>query len=102
MKKRRRLLKPNESLRDTKTYKIIRRNVLIRDKYKCQYPGCKSRTRKWLQVHHIIPYARSSSLISTERNLITLCWRHHKSIQGKEMHYIMLFAEIIKGKYYAD
>jgi len=98
MKKSRRY---QDRLRYTKEYKEVRLKVLKRDGYKCQYPGCKSRTKKYLQVHHIIPYSRSNSLISMEHNLITLCWTHHKSIQGKETHYIMLFAEIIERKYSA-
>lgn len=88
-----------DKLRYTKEYQIARRNVLRRDNYKCQYPGCKSRSRKYLQVHHIIRVSNSLSLLCREKNMITLCYIHHKSISKKEHHFIQLFSEIVRRKY---
>jgi 5-methylcytosine-specific restriction protein A len=74
-------------------YKRIRQKVLKRDRYKCQMPGCKHRSR--LQIHHIIMYSKSVYLRSEPDNLITLCFNCHKSIRGKESFFITLFSKIV-------
>lgn len=88
-----------DPLRETKEYQKARRIVLKRDNYHCQYPGCKSRSKKYLQVHHIIRHADSIYLSCNPRNLITLCFIHHKKIWKKEHNYVDMFREIVRRKY---
>jgi hypothetical protein len=52
----------------------IRREVLARDRHRCQSPGCE-RTR-FLEVHHRI--ARSRGGNNTPENLVTLCGSCHR------------------------
>jgi hypothetical protein len=52
----------------------VRREVLARDKHRCQVPGC-GRTR-FLEVHHRVP--RSSGGINQPENLVTLCGSCHR------------------------
>jgi 5-methylcytosine-specific restriction endonuclease McrA len=63
----------------------VRREVLARDKHRCQAPGC-GRTR-FLEVHHI--QSRSQGASNNKENLTTLCacchrlW-HEKGIRVRE------------------
>ena len=52
----------------------VRRAVLVRDRYRCQMPGC-GRTR-FLEVHHKV--ARSAGGKNCPDNLITLCSACHQ------------------------
>lgn len=81
---------------DDPVYKKFRLDVLKRDKFKCQMPGCKN--KKYLNVHHIQKWSSASSLRYDKSNGITLCSYCHKSITGKESHYENLFREILNGK----
>ena len=72
------------------------REARKRDNHTCQMPGCK--TKRNLQCHHIMPYAKYPSLRTTVSNLICLCRKHHKQVTGKESFYIMLFGNIIRSK----
>lgn len=81
---------------DDPAYKKFRSEVLKRDKFKCQMPGCKN--RKNLNVHHVQTWAGASSLRYEQTNGITLCKYCHKLITGKEQHYERLFKEIINDK----
>lgn len=77
-------------------YQEWRKAVLKRDGYTCQFPGCNSRNRKWLQVHHIIPYSKSVSLKTDVDNGICLCYGCHKDIKDREHHYVNLFTSIVR------
>lgn len=72
-----------------------RNEVLKRDKYKCQFPGCRCRGRRKVQTHHIRRWAEFPALRFTSQNGITLCYDHHKMIQGKEDYYMSLFDKIL-------
>jgi hypothetical protein len=50
-----------------------RRAVLIRDRGRCQVPGC--RCKQHLALHHIL--FRSQGGSHHPDNLVTLCWAHH-------------------------
>jgi len=52
----------------------VRREVLARDRHRCQAPGC-GRTR-FLEVHHIVPRSRGGS--NRAENLVTLCAACHR------------------------
>jgi len=71
----------------------VRKYVLKRDGRKCQMPDCGSKVR--LNVHHVIPWSKASSLRYDTRNLITLCRKCHDSIKNIEHHYVSLFNRII-------
>lgn len=58
----------------TSTSPRVRREVMARDRHRCQSPGCE-RTR-FLEVHHIIP--RSHGGGNTIENLVTLCGSCHR------------------------
>ena len=81
--------------RNTATYRDWRTAVLCRDGYKCQYPNC-SETSK-LEVHHIRRYSESKHLRTAIYNGITLCQKHHDSIQGSERFYELAFFKIAKA-----
>jgi len=59
----------------------VRREVLSRDRHRCQAPGC-GRSR-FLEVHHIVPRLQGGT--NQADNLVTLCgschrlWHEHKS-----------------------
>lgn len=79
-------------------YDAARKKALKRDKNRCQFPGCKCRSRRGLQVHHILEYSKFPSLRTDVGNLITLCIKCHRSIKGKERYYVQMFLNIIKNK----
>lgn len=81
--------------REEPGYLEFRLAVIKRDKGKCQFPGCKKKTR---MVHHIVRYADSAYLRHEPKNGICLCQEHHKQVTGKEQHYQSLFQSIVRDK----
>ena len=78
-------------------YKEFRLKVLKRDKYTCQM--CKKKGRQArLNVHHIMKWSSAASLRYDIDNGITLCSGCHKSVTGKESHYVSYFSQLIKRK----
>lgn len=77
---------------DDPEYKKFRVKVLKRDKFTCQM--CKS--KKKLNVHHVMKWSSAASLRYDESNGITLCYKCHKDITGKESSYVNYFNEIIR------
>lgn len=75
-------------------YKRARQAVLKRDHYKCQMPECKR--KKLLNVHHIEPWSKASSLRFETYNLITLCRNCHDSIKNIEHLYVPIFMQIVR------
>jgi hypothetical protein len=60
----------------------LRRLVYERDDSHCQHPGC--RNTRWLQVHHIVPWARGGA--TDLDNLIVLCGIHHRLVHEDGWH----------------
>jgi 5-methylcytosine-specific restriction endonuclease McrA len=86
--------KPNRNNpRKSDEYRDFRRQVLRRDKYRCQMPGCKKRSK--LQVHHITRWADSIYGRFNTSNALTLCKACHEQITGAEGHWVMLFSKIV-------
>lgn len=77
---------------DSEEYRIARAQTLKRDNYQCQM--CDTKKGK-LNVHHIIEWSENVYLRTDTDNLITLCWRCHRDIRGKEKHYRALFTSIV-------
>lgn len=75
-------------------YKDWRIKVYKRDKFKCQMPRCRSKSR--LQAHHIRRWSSASFLRFDPNNGITLCGRCHKEVTGHEQQYESLFLEIVR------
>ena len=75
-------------------YKAFRKAVKIRDRYTCQYPNCNK--KKFLRVHHIIPWAHNYILRFDVKNGICLCKQHHDMVTKDEYRYIHIFREIIR------
>ena len=74
MKKR--LTKTTRLRLDAEAYRQLHREVLARDKWRCQSCG----RMKHLQVHH--SEFRSHSGKDAEENLITLCAKCHALLHG--------------------
>lgn len=60
----------------------LRRLVYHRDGNQCQHPGCDN--SRWLQIHHIIPWAQDGP--TDLDNLILLCGIHHRWVHEKGWH----------------
>lgn len=52
-----------------------RMRALVRDAFRCQWPGCDETRLRMLQVHHIVQ--RSQGGTHDLDNLITYCREHH-------------------------
>lgn len=74
-------------------YKTWRRQVLSRDRHKCQMPGCNCKIK--LQAHHIRRWADCVLTRYEVSNGITLCRDCHKRIYNNETAYILLFTRIV-------
>lgn len=61
-------------------FRRVRRTVLARDGYHCQYPGCH-RHGPGMHVHHRV--YRSHGGTNRPSNLVTLCPYHHQLIHGR-------------------
>jgi 5-methylcytosine-specific restriction endonuclease McrA len=79
---------------DDPVYKEWRTRVYKRDKFMCQMPNCKRKSK--LQAHHINKWSSAPSLRFDTQNGITLCRSCHDSIKDKEHFYSSLFMEIIR------
>ena len=80
----------NSRLRFIKEWVKIKNEVLVRDKYKCQF--CEYNLtddffrRVGLDVHHIIPAAKQSALYLDKDNLITVCNECHDKLHSNDKH----------------
>lgn len=77
-------------------YKKWRSDVYKRDNFTCQWPGCSLKKR--LNAHHIKTWAHYPGLRYVLANGITLCYKHHKMIQGMEELYEISFLRILANK----
>jgi len=77
-----------------------RKDVRKRDKYKCQFPNCISKTK--IQCHHIQKYADNVLLRFATNNGICLCKEHHEFVRGKEEIYAPLFMNIVQANIRAE
>lgn len=77
----------------SKEYKQWRKTVYQRDHYACRIPGCKSKIR--INAHHIKKWASYPLLRYHVGNGITLCYKHHKEIEGREDEFVSLFLSIL-------
>jgi hypothetical protein len=64
----------------------IRRQVLLRDRRRCQVPGCPSAV--FLDVHHLVPRAEGGT--HAPDALICLCAAHHRAVHRGQL--------VIKGR----
>jgi hypothetical protein len=64
--------------RTRKAPPALRRAVRERDGYRCRFPGCESRRT---DLHHVRHWANGGQ--TAERNLISLCRRHHTTVHDK-------------------
>lgn len=71
---------PFEPIFHNSKWRKARMRCLVRDKFRCQQPGCKVRNLALLTIHHIKP--RSEGGTNHIDNLITLCWEHHFALHG--------------------
>lgn len=74
----------------------LRKEVLKRDKNTCKLCNKKFKKR-WLQVHHIFMWSKAVHMRFDSTNCISLCWKCHKEIKGKEHLYQRYFLEVLNG-----
>ena len=72
-----------------------RKQVLERDDFKCQQPGCYCNGRSKVEAHHIRTWAKSKRDRFDVNNGIALCKRAHKAITGKEELFEQLYDLIV-------
>jgi len=75
-------------------YSRWREDVKERDGHCCQWPNCGSKHR--LEVHHIKTWSQYPGLRYASANGITLCWRCHNSIKGREADYEAYFLKLLE------
>jgi hypothetical protein len=75
-------------------YKEWRKKIYSRDKFTCQWPGCKQ--KKKLNAHHIHRWADYPGLRYHTYNGITLCRYHHDFIKNNEDAYISFFSQLAR------
>lgn len=84
-----------------KRWRVIRANILFRDKKECQRCGTKSKAGRGLTIHHIVPRSEGGSVHGS--NLVTLCHVCHDTV---EMKGYRTYAEVITTdepiKYYDE
>lgn len=73
-------------------YKEWRKNVWIRDKYKCRMKNndCKGR----IEVHHILSWSKFPELRYEIKNGITLCQYHHPRKKDDETRMVPILKEL--------
>ncbi len=81
--------------RNDQKYRNWKDAVLARDGFVCQFPNCQEKQK--LEVHHIKRWTDSAHLRHEIFNGITLCKKHHASIQGQEKFWEIPFFEIVKA-----
>ena len=93
-KRFKRIIGLNQRNYDDPKYKRWRKQIYIRDHYKCRWPGCKNTSKK-INAHHIKRWSSFPLLRFVISNGITLCWNHHDFIKGKEDIYEKFFNDIL-------
>ena len=78
-------------------YNNWKRNVLERDENTCQLCGLTNE-ETILNVHHIEKYSENKELRTNVDNGITLCYKCHLMVFGKEKEYEEYFKAIINNK----
>jgi 5-methylcytosine-specific restriction endonuclease McrA len=75
----------------TKAWAILRKQVLLRDAYRCQHKGCGAMLKvgrkhpRSAVVHHIKPHKGDLKMFHEIDNLQAVCWTCHSgSIQSIE------------------
>ena len=80
---------------DDPLYKNWRKQVFVRDGYKCQWPGCTCGKR--INAHHILKWADYPGMRFVLMNGITLCKKHHDQVKGREDYYVKFFSELLRS-----
>lgn len=85
-------------------HREVRRRTLIRDEFRCRYPGCGSKL--FLELHHIKYYIKGESIIGKELEddnmkwVVIVCASHHQTVHKNKNHQWNpknKFAECIKN-----
>lgn len=91
IKDRSKLVKRQE--RNDVAYKDWRRQVWLRDSFKCKIanPNCEGR----IEAHHILSWRYYPELRYQVNNGITLCRAHHPRVRAEEKRLIPTFQELV-------
>lgn len=87
----------SKKIRNSLKYKLWREEILRRDVWGCQMPGCRT-VDELLEVNHIKRFVDFPELRFDISNGITLCNPCHNQTKFKESKFENLFMEIIKSK----
>lgn len=79
--------------RTTPEYKLWRAQIYARDNWKCKL--CDSKEK--IEAHHIQPVRSSPHLALEVSNGITLCFRCHRTIFGKEIRLAHVFKNLLEN-----
>lgn len=82
-----------KQIRNDPAYREWRKNVWVRDKYKCRIGNLDCSGR--IQSHHILPWRDFLELRYEVNNGITLCQFHHPRRRNEEKRLIPVFQELV-------
>lgn len=90
-----RSLLAKRQIRNDMAYKEWRKNVWIRDGFKCQMPDslCSGR----IEAHHILVWSEYVELRYDVNNGITLCHAHHPRRRAEEKRLVPKFQELVSA-----
>jgi len=91
IKDRTKLAKKQE--RNDVAYQDWRKQVWIRDNYKCRIANCDCKGK--IQAHHILSWREYPELRYKINNGITLCHAHHPRKWAEEKRLIPVFTELV-------
>lgn len=84
-----------ENITDSADYKEWRKQVYLRDGYRCKMPGCHSTSRD-IAAHHIYPKKKYPEKKYDIQNGISLCRKCHEETYGKEEQYIDALVRVVQ------
>lgn len=85
----------NSRIRSSREWKIWRKAVFERDNYTCQ--EC-SKTKCYIEPHHIVPIRSDKTNLFNIRNGITLCRQCHQKTIWKESDYEEKYSKIVEAQ----
>lgn len=84
-----------EDITDSAQYKEWRKQVYIRDVYRCRMPGCNSNSKD-IAAHHIYPKKKYPEKQFEINNGITLCRSCHETTYGKEEQFVDALVRVVQ------
>ena len=70
--------------------------VFQRDRFTCKFCDYRSKKKRDIEAHHIIPLSVNIKLSLKVGNGLTLCQQCHKYTYGKELQFVRVCKEILR------